>query len=137
MVFGAIFIANFFCSIRNKFCSQTFFCSICTIFYSCFHANNNKNNNNKNKASFRTFEQISQSKSLRSKQSYFTEKMVNSEKWTLTFQIWIDIDSYDSCYRQFSRSRFHLRTLPFGFRTEFCALFSVFSHFLIFSNTVF
>ena len=74
--FGAIFNANIFSSIMNTFCSRTFFVrfrtnfvrkrflSICTIFHSCFHANKKKNNNNnKNiKASFRTFEQNSRSK---------------------------------------------------------------------------
>ena len=40
-----------------------FFCSIWSIFYSCFHA---KKKNNNNKASFRTFEHSSRSKTFRS-----------------------------------------------------------------------
>ena len=64
---------NIFCSLCTFFCSSahflfpcTFFvslhtfCSIWNIFHSCFHANNKNNNNNK--ASFRTFEHCSRSK---------------------------------------------------------------------------
>ena len=51
------------------------FCSIWSIFHSCFHAKKKKNNKNNNKASFRTFERCSRSKSVQSKAILLTEML--------------------------------------------------------------
>ena len=52
-----------FLLLLSRFLFTNVFCYFCNVFYSCFHhANNNNNKNNNNKASFRTFERCSRSK---------------------------------------------------------------------------